>query len=160
MGIEAVIDAKVTSNYARGAGEKIRGGLKTCVDDLPATETRVNFPAVSSGHGCQVLEQAEQEYDPIQDRSRACRQCAGRPSSPRALASRGGARRNPIKRQLLMCFNILWSCAFYVTPPAKKPFIRLKMPFCGLEALAHPPRFVFSRQGQLTHRPKSQARGL
>jgi hypothetical protein len=57
-------------------------------------------------------------------------------------------------------FMALVVCAFYVTQAAKTPVIRLKKPLCGLEALAQPPRFVFSRLGQLTHRPKSQARGL
>jgi hypothetical protein len=57
-------------------------------------------------------------------------------------------------------FSSLTICAFYVTPAVKKPVIRLKKPLCGLEALAQPPPFVFSIVGQLTHRPKSQARGL
>jgi hypothetical protein len=57
-------------------------------------------------------------------------------------------------------FSGIGVCAFYVTQPVKKPVIRPKKPICGLEALAQPPPFVFSSVGQLTHRPKSQARGL
>jgi hypothetical protein len=57
-------------------------------------------------------------------------------------------------------FSGLSVCAFYVTQRVKKPVIRPKKPLCGLEALAQPPPFVFSSVGQLTHRPKSQARGL
>jgi hypothetical protein len=57
-------------------------------------------------------------------------------------------------------FRGLTVCAFYVTQPVKKTVIRPKKPICGLEALAQPPPFVFSSVGQLTHRPKSQARGL
>ena len=78
----------------------------------------------------------------------------------RTLDLGGKGAQKSVLLDLSRAISQLAACAFYVTHPAKKPFIRPKLPICGLGALAFQAAFVFSRQRQLTHRPKSQARGL